>query len=123
MIDDKQRPIDGGGVHPASKTDRFYGCFQRLSRIKAIGPEIRTPLPATDYAHELPPRMLPSSATDQPNASKAAPSDAVSSTCSLHVPPLCTNTYAAPWVLFEPTTCCGAPTTIVLPLTAMEEPK
>ena len=35
MIDDKQRPIDGGGVHPASKTGHFYGYFQRLSRIKA----------------------------------------------------------------------------------------
>jgi len=23
MIDDKQRPIDGGGVHPASQTGHF----------------------------------------------------------------------------------------------------
>ena len=36
MTDDKRRPIDGGGVHLASKIDHFYGCFQRLSRIKAI---------------------------------------------------------------------------------------
>ena len=32
----KQRPIDAGGVHRASKTDHFQGYFQRLSRIKAI---------------------------------------------------------------------------------------
>jgi hypothetical protein len=36
MIDNKQRPIDGGGGHLASKTDHFLGNFQRLSRIKAI---------------------------------------------------------------------------------------
>jgi hypothetical protein len=36
MIDDKRRPIDGGGVHLASKIDHFWGCFQQLSRIKAI---------------------------------------------------------------------------------------
>jgi hypothetical protein len=35
MIDDKQRPIDGRGVHLASKTDHFKEYFQRLSRIKA----------------------------------------------------------------------------------------
>ncbi len=35
MINDKQRPIDGSGVHLASKTDHFEGYFQRLSRIKA----------------------------------------------------------------------------------------
>ena len=32
----KQRPIDGGGGHLASKTDHSWGYFQRLSRIKAI---------------------------------------------------------------------------------------
>ena len=31
----KQRPIDGGGVHLASKIDHFWGYFQRLSRTKA----------------------------------------------------------------------------------------
>jgi hypothetical protein len=31
----RQRPIDGGGVHLASKTDHFQGCFQQLSHIKA----------------------------------------------------------------------------------------
>ena len=31
----KQRPIDGGGVHLASKTNHCEGYFQRLSRIKA----------------------------------------------------------------------------------------
>jgi len=35
MIDDKQRPIDSGGGHLASKTSHFQGYFQRLSRIKA----------------------------------------------------------------------------------------
>jgi hypothetical protein len=32
----KQRPIDGAGVHLASKADHFWGYFQRLSCIKAI---------------------------------------------------------------------------------------
>jgi hypothetical protein len=36
LIDDMRRPIAGGGVHLASKTDHFQAYFQRLSRIKAI---------------------------------------------------------------------------------------
>jgi hypothetical protein len=36
LIDDMRRPIEGGGVHLASKTDHFQAYVQRLSRIKAI---------------------------------------------------------------------------------------
>ena len=68
--------------------------------------------------------MLPSTATEIPKVSLAAPSDAVSSTCWLQLVPLCTNTYAAPayvdeGVNFGP----GDPTTTTPPLTATDRPK
>src|SRR5213595_3420894 len=64
-------------------------------------------------------------ATVQPRASYAAPSDAVSSAvwvASVQPPPGSANTYTAPSSVFPPTARCGEPAAIVSALIATLEP-
>src|SRR5580704_5080034 len=62
--------------------------------------------------------VLPLIATDEPNSSPSNPSEAVSSCCCDQLPPLFTNTYAAPKKKLAST----VPTSTVLPLIETVEP-
>ena len=67
--------------------------------------------------------VSPDSETDWPNKSAAAPSDAVSVACAVHVVPLRTNTRTLPWVAFVPTVSFGTPTASVSPDSETAQPK
>ena len=65
----------------------------------------------------------PSSATAKPKLSASAPSDAMSLEVCVQLAPAPVNTYAAPRNAAPSTVLSGAPTTIVSPSIATDQPK